>query len=54
MQEVVASYYGHDYSLQETAEALGISVAAVKSRLLRGRRRLRSSFKRKGLLGSHL
>jgi RNA polymerase sigma-70 factor (ECF subfamily) len=54
MQEVVTSYYGHDYSLQEAAEALGISVAAVKSRLLRGRRKLRSSFKRKGLLGSHL
>jgi RNA polymerase sigma-70 factor, ECF subfamily len=54
MQEVVTSYYGHDYSLQEAAEALGISVAAVKSRLLRGRRRLRSSFERKGLLGTHL
>jgi RNA polymerase sigma-70 factor, ECF subfamily len=54
MQEVVASYYGNDYSLQETAEALGISVAAVKSRLLRGRRNLRSSFERKGLLGSQL
>ena len=54
MQEVVTSYYGHDYSLQETAEALGISVAAVKSRLLRGRRRLKASFKRKGLLDSHV
>ena len=54
MQEVVTSYYGNDYSLQEAAEALGISVAAVKSRLLRGRRSLRSSFERKGLLGTHL
>jgi RNA polymerase sigma-70 factor, ECF subfamily len=54
MQEVVTSYYGNDYSLQEAADALGISVAAVKSRLLRGRRSLRSSFERKGLLGSHL
>jgi len=54
MQEAVISYYGHDYSLQEAAEALGISVAAVKSRLLRGRRSLRSSFERKGLLGTHL
>jgi RNA polymerase sigma-70 factor (ECF subfamily) len=52
IQEVVASYYGHEYSLQEAAEALGISVAAVKSRLLRGRRNLRSSFERKGLLDS--
>jgi RNA polymerase sigma-70 factor (ECF subfamily) len=54
MQEVVTSYYGNDYSLQEAAAALGLSVAAVKSRLLRGRRNLRSSFKRKGLLDSHL
>jgi RNA polymerase sigma-70 factor (ECF subfamily) len=53
-QEVVSSYYGNDYSLQEAAEALGISVAAAKSRLLRGRRSLRSSFKRKGLLGSRV
>jgi RNA polymerase sigma-70 factor (ECF subfamily) len=54
MQEVVTSYYGNENSLQEAAEALGISVAAVKSRLLRGRRSLRSSFERKGLLGTHL
>jgi RNA polymerase sigma-70 factor, ECF subfamily len=54
MQEVVTSYYGHDYSLREAADALGISVAAVKSRLLRGRRSLRSSFKQKGLLDSHV
>jgi RNA polymerase sigma-70 factor, ECF subfamily len=54
MQEVVSSYYGHDHSLQEAADALGISVAAVKSRLLRGRRSLRSSLERKGLLDSHV
>ena len=53
IQEVVTSYYVHDYSLRESAEALGISVAAVKSRLSRGRRSLRSSFERKGLLDSH-
>jgi RNA polymerase sigma-70 factor, ECF subfamily len=54
MQEVVTSYYGHDHSLQEAADALGISVAAAKSRLSRGRRSLRSSLERKGLLGSRL
>jgi RNA polymerase sigma-70 factor, ECF subfamily len=54
MQEVVTSYYGHDYSLQQAAEALGISVPAVKSRLLRGRRSLRSSFEQKGLLSSYI
>jgi RNA polymerase sigma-70 factor, ECF subfamily len=54
MQQVVTSYYGHDYSMQEAADALGISVAAVKSRLLRGRRSLRSSLEQKGLLDSHV
>ena len=54
MQEAVASYYEHDHSLQEAADALGISVGAIKSRLLRGRRSLRSSFERKGLLDSHV
>jgi RNA polymerase sigma-70 factor (ECF subfamily) len=54
MQEVVTSYYGNEYSLQEAADALGLSVAAVKSRLLRGRRSLRSSFEKKGLLDSHV
>jgi len=54
MQEVMTSYYGNENSLQEAAEALGISVAAVKSRLLRGRRSLRSSFERKGLLDSRI
>ena len=52
MQEAVASYYDHDHSLQEAADALGISVGAIKSRLLRGRRSLRSSFERKGLIDS--
>ncbi|WP_433964648.1 RNA polymerase sigma factor [Tunturiibacter gelidiferens] len=54
MQEAVTSYYGHDYSLQEAADALGISVAAAKSRILRGRRSLRLSLERKGLLDSHV
>jgi RNA polymerase sigma-70 factor (ECF subfamily) len=54
MQEVIARYYDHDYSIRQAAEALGISAAAAKSRLTRVRRTLRLSFKRKGLLGSHL
>lgn len=52
VQEVVTTYYGNDHSLQEAADALGLSVAAVKSRLLRGRRVLKSSLARKGLLNS--
>jgi RNA polymerase sigma-70 factor, ECF subfamily len=54
MQEAVTDYYGHDHSLQEAADALGISLATVKSRLLRGRRSLRSSLERKGLLDSYV
>ena len=54
MQEVVTRYYDHDCSLQEAADALGISVVAVKSRILRGRRTLRSSLERKGLLDSRV
>jgi DNA-directed RNA polymerase specialized sigma24 family protein len=50
MQEVVTNYYDQDYSQQEAADTLGISLAALKSRLLRGRRSLRSSFEQKGLL----
>jgi RNA polymerase sigma-70 factor (ECF subfamily) len=41
-----------DLSTEETAEALGLSIAAVKSRLLRARLQLREKltrvFKRKG------
>jgi RNA polymerase sigma-70 factor (ECF subfamily) len=54
IQEVVTSYYGHDSSLQEAADELGISVAAAKSRLLRERRSLRSSLGRRGLLDSRV
>lgn len=53
MREVVTYYYDQDYSLKETAGELGLSVPTVKSRLLRGRRSLRLSFKRKGLLSSN-
>jgi RNA polymerase sigma-70 factor, ECF subfamily len=54
MLEVVTSYYGDDFSQQDAADRLGISLAAVKSRLLRGRRSLRSSLEEKGLLDAHV
>jgi RNA polymerase sigma-70 factor, ECF subfamily len=54
IRTVVANYYDNDHSLQESADALGITVAAVKSRLLRGKRSLRSSLERKGLMGSYV
>ena len=46
-RDVVNHYYGQERSLQETAEALGISLPAAKSRLLRARSTLRSSLKKK-------
>jgi RNA polymerase sigma-70 factor (ECF subfamily) len=53
LREVVTSFYDQDYSLQESADKLGLSIPTIKSRLLRGRRSLRSSFERKGLLSSN-
>ncbi|WP_396127197.1 RNA polymerase sigma factor [Edaphobacter bradus] len=35
------AYYQGELSLHETADVLGISVAAAKSRIIRGRRKLR-------------
>lgn len=54
MREAVTSYYAQDSSVQKAADSLGISVPAVKSRILRGRLSLRSSFEQKGLSSSHL
>ena len=46
LRSVVSHYYESDCSLEETAIAHEISLGAVKSRLLRGRVRLRSSLAR--------
>lgn len=46
LRSVVRHYYGSDCSMEETAKALQLSVAATKSRLMRGRIRLRSSLAR--------
>jgi RNA polymerase sigma-70 factor (ECF subfamily) len=46
LRSVVNHYYGSDCSLEEAAKAQDISLAAAKSRLLRGRVRLRSSLAR--------
>jgi RNA polymerase sigma-70 factor, ECF subfamily len=53
LRSVVNHYYGSDCSLEETAIAHEISLAAVKSRLLRGRVRLRASLARYGISKSH-
>jgi len=52
LRSVVNHYYEFECSLEETAIAQEISVAAAKSRLLRGRVRLRSSLARYGILKS--
>ena len=49
LRSVVNHYYGSECSLEEAAKAQEISLAAAKSRLLRGRVRLRSSLARYGL-----
>ena len=48
-RHIVNHYHGQERSLRETAEALGISVPAAKSRLLRARITLRSSLKKTNL-----
>ncbi len=54
MQEAVIIYYVHGSSLEESAAELGISIAAIKSRLLRGRRHLRVSLERQGLADAQI
>lgn len=49
LRSVVNQYYGSDCSLEEAAKAQAISLGAAKSRLLRGRVRLRSSLARYGI-----
>jgi RNA polymerase sigma-70 factor (ECF subfamily) len=49
LRSVVKHYYGSECSLEEAAIAQEITVAAAKSRLLRGRARLRSSLARYGI-----
>jgi len=49
LRSVVSHYYGSDCSLEEAAKAQEISLAAAKSRLMRGRVRLRSSLARYGI-----
>ena len=49
LRSVVNHYYGCDCSLEEAAKAQEISLAAAKSRLMRGRVRLRSSLASYGI-----
>ena len=53
LRSVVNHYYGSECSLEEAAKAQEISLGAAKSRLSRGRVRLRSSLARYGISKSH-
>jgi RNA polymerase sigma factor (sigma-70 family) len=46
-RDLVQQFHGTEQSLEETAEKLGIKVSTAKSRLLRARRRLRSSLEKR-------
>ena len=46
LRAVIQLYYLDERSLTDTALVMGLSVEAVKSRVLRGRRRLRETLKR--------
>jgi RNA polymerase sigma-70 factor (ECF subfamily) len=49
---IVVQYYGAECSVEESAKALDISLAAAKSRLNRGRKTLRWSLERRGVIDS--
>lgn len=46
---IIDTYYQRELSLQETADALGISLATAKSRLGRGRQKLRRAIESYGI-----
>ena len=52
LRAAMKQYYDCECSLEESARALGVSVAAAKSRLTRGRSRLRRSLRRRGIFDS--
>jgi DNA-directed RNA polymerase specialized sigma24 family protein len=46
LQSMIKQYYGTERSLEESAKAVDISLGSAKSRLMRGRKTLRSYLKR--------
>ena len=54
IRSVIGHYYSSDCTVEESAKALSISVAAAKSRLVRGRNALRQSFNSHGVLYTDL
>jgi DNA-directed RNA polymerase specialized sigma24 family protein len=54
LRSMIQQHYGTECSLEESARALDISVGAAKSRLMRGRKTLRSFLKRRGVSDSRV
>jgi RNA polymerase sigma-70 factor, ECF subfamily len=54
LRSMIEQHYGTECSLEESARALDISVGAAKSRLMRGRKTLRSYLKRHGVSDSRI
>jgi RNA polymerase sigma-70 factor (ECF subfamily) len=54
LRSMVMQYYGAQCSVEESAKALEISVATAKSRLLRGRKTLRWSLGRRGVVDASI
>jgi RNA polymerase sigma-70 factor (ECF subfamily) len=54
LRSIVVQHYGSECSVEESAKALDISLAAAKSRLIRGRKTLRWSLEKRGVIDSRL
>jgi RNA polymerase sigma-70 factor, ECF subfamily len=54
LRSMIKQHYGTECSLEESAKALDISVGSAKSRLMRGRKALRSYLKRHGVSNSRV
>ena len=54
LRSMIKQHYGTECSLEESAKALDISIGSAKSRLMRGRKALRSYLKRHGVSNSRV
>ena len=54
LRSMIKQHYGTECSVEESAKALDISLGAAKSRLMRGRKTLRSYLKRHGVSNSRV
>jgi RNA polymerase sigma-70 factor (ECF subfamily) len=54
LRSIIKQYYGTECSVEESAKALDISIGTAKSRLVRGRKTLRSYLRRHGVSNSRV